>query len=359
MTGSIGKTTRDPAMPAEREEADRLYHAVVAARADEQPSLLLDQRILAAAHAEVARAGATKRAGPPWWRRYFAPASAVIVALFGLTIAWHVMDEQELAQRQQLAAVGGAVTDDAAETLLKAAPSPDLRAAPSSAPAVAKTKAGMAEENAAPEPAKESVAAYVTKPLPSQLGRTAQPKAIAPAATVAETHKGRVAQDNALPSPQPDEAVKAPTRVAIEAPVEERASGEPPVARSAATPAPAPAPAPMLQAAPAPRLTEIPDRQDMAASGAIAPAAVPPPQLAKKADSGGGQGTMPEVEHRAAPVVELFTSADDGLRQIRAARDGGRRDEAIRLLTRWHTQYPQRTIPADLVDLLPASRVLE
>ena len=357
MTGSIGKTTRDPAMPAERAEVDRLYHAAVAERADEQPSPQLDQRILAAAHAEVAQAKAVKNVRLPWWRRYFAPASAVIVALFGLTVAWRVMDEQELAQRQQLAAVGGAVTDDAAETLPKAAPSPDLRAAPSSAPAVAKTEAGMADESAAPELAKESVAASVAKP-PPQLARTAQPKALAPAATVAETHKGRVAQDNALPSPQPDEAVKAPTRVAIEAPVEERASSEPPVARSAATPAPAPAP--MLQAAPAPRLTEIPDRQDMAASGAIAPAAAPPlPQLAKKADSGGGQGAIPEVEHRAVPVVELFTSADDGLRQIRAARDGGRRDEAIRLLTRWHVQYPQRTIPDDLADLLPASRVPE
>ena len=254
MTGSIGKTTRDPAMPAERAEVDRLYHAVVVERADEQPSPQLDQRILAAAHAEVAQTKATKKVGQPWWRRYFAPASAVIVALFGLTIAWRVMDEQELAQRQQLAAVGGAVTDDAAETLLKAAPSPDLRAAPSSAPAVAKTEAGMADESAAPELAKESVAASVAKPLPSQLGRTAQPKALAPAAAVVETHKGRVAQDNALPSPQTDEAVRAPTRVAIEAPVEERASGELPVARSAATPVPAPAP--MLRAAPAPRLSE-------------------------------------------------------------------------------------------------------
>ena len=101
------------------------------------------------------------------------------------------------------------------------------------------------------------------------------------------------------------------------------------------------------------------ERQNPPTSGAIAPAAVPSQQLAKKADSGGGQGTMPEVEHRAVPVADLFASADDGLRQIRAARDGGRRDEAIRLLTRWHAQYPQRTIPDDLADLLPASRAPE
>ena len=350
MTGSIGKTTYDPAMPAEREEVDRLYRAAVGGRADEQPSLQLDQRILAAAHAEVARAGVTKRAGPPWWRRYFAPASAVIVALFGLTIAWHVMDEQELAQRQQLASVGGAATDAGSQELPMAAPVPDNQPAVVPAPSTAKAEAIVADEAAAPMSAKESVPAPVAKPVLPPLGRAAQPKAAAPATSMTETRKGRAAGSNASLPPQSAEAVGAPASVAVESQAEERASSETPVARSAAA---ASTPAPLLRAAPAPRLAEMPDRQNAVESAGVAPAATPLPPLAKKAD---GERAMPKAEHRADVAVEPFVSPEDGLRQIRAARDAGRRDEAVRLLTRWRAQYPQHTLPDDLVDLLPTIR---
>ena len=351
MTGAIGKPTYDPAMPAEREEVDRLYRAAVGGRADEQPSLQLDQRILSAAHAEVARAGVTKRAGPPWWRRYFAPASAVIVALFGLTIAWHVMDEQELAQRQQLASVGGVVTDAGSQELPMAAPVPDNQPAVVPAPSTAKAEAIVADEAAAPMSAKESVPAPVAKPVLPPLGRAAQPKAAAPATSMTETRKGRAAGSNASPAPQSAETVGAPASVAVESQAEERASSEPPVARSAAA---ASTPAPLLRAAPAPRLAEMPDRQNALDSAGGAPAAAPPP-LAKKAEAN-GERAMPKAEHRADVAVEPFVSPEDGLRQIRAARDAGRRDEAVRLLTRWSAQYPQRTLPDDLVDLLPATR---
>ena len=352
MTGSIGKPTYDPAMPAEREEVDRLYRAAVGGRADEQPSLQLDQRILAAAHAEVARAGVTKRAGPPWWRRYFAPASAVIVALFGLTTAWHVMDEQELAQRQQLASAGGAVTEAGPQVQPMAAPVPDNQPAVMPAPSSAKAEATVADEAAAPMSAKESVPAPVAKPVLPPLGRVAQPKAAAPATSMTETRKGRAAGSNASLAPQSAETVGAPASVAVESQAEERASSEPPVARSAAA---ASTPAPLLRAAPAPRLAEMPDRQNAVESAGVAPAAAPLPQLAKKAETD-GERAMPKAEHRADVAVEPFVSPEDGLRQIRAARDAGRRDEAVRLLTRWSAQYPQHTLPDDLVDLLPTIR---
>ena len=251
MTGTIGKTTRDPTLPAEREDVDRHYHAAIAGRADEQPSLALDQRILAAAHAEVAQAGTVKRGGLRWWRRYFAPASAVVVALFGLTIAWHVMDEQELAQRQQLGSVGGPVTDDASPERPIAAQAPESQPAVSPAPSTATAEMSTTNEATVTAAKASAPVPSVAEPVPP-LDRAAEPKA----APAVDLRRSRSENANVSAPLQNADAAVAPAAVAAAPPVargavQENAPGE-------AVPASAPSsPAPMLRAAPAPSVAEV------------------------------------------------------------------------------------------------------
>ena len=354
MTETVGKTTRDPTLPAEREDVDRHYHAAIVERADEQPSLALDQRILAAAHAEVAQARTVKRGGLRWWRRYFAPASAVVVALFGLTIAWHVMDEQELAQRQQLGSVGGPVTDDASPERPIAAQAPESQPAVSPAPSTATAEMSTTNEATVTAAKASAPVPAVAEPVPP-LDRATKPRAVAPVAPVVEMRKGRFEEANASAPPQSTDAVVAPAAVAVELPAAKVAAQENAPGEAVAPRAPS-SPAPMLRAVPAPSVAEVADRQNAAPSGAGATAAAPPlPQPAKKAEAQGGLRVMPEAERRDEVASARFATPEEGLRQIRAARDSGRRDEAVRLLARWHAQYAQRAIPDDLVDLLPAA----
>ncbi len=64
--------------------------------ADAEPGAMLDRKILDAARAELGSAAAGKaRRSPPWWKGWMPAASALAIALVGLSITWQVMDEQE------------------------------------------------------------------------------------------------------------------------------------------------------------------------------------------------------------------------------------------------------------------------
>lgn len=104
MTRSILPQETDVPEPVVNE-----LHALFHEGSDTEPDPMLDQRILAAARADLA-ASRSKQARrlSPWWKSWLAPASAIAVAALGLSLGWHVMDEQERDLRTEMNAVEGA-----------------------------------------------------------------------------------------------------------------------------------------------------------------------------------------------------------------------------------------------------------
>ena len=76
--------------------------------AQAEPGAALDHSILDAARAGLRDAAATKaRRSPPWWKNWMPVASALAIALVGLSITWQVMDEQERDLRREMKAAEG------------------------------------------------------------------------------------------------------------------------------------------------------------------------------------------------------------------------------------------------------------
>jgi hypothetical protein len=114
-----------PILPQETgvpQSAVKELHALFHEGSDAEPDLMLDQRILEAARADLAAGRRTQARRPlPWWKGWLAPASAIAVAALGLSLGWHVMDEQERDLRSEMnAAVGAGKT--ANEGVGRAAP---------------------------------------------------------------------------------------------------------------------------------------------------------------------------------------------------------------------------------------------
>jgi hypothetical protein len=116
-----------PILPQETgvpQSAVKELHALFHEGSDAEPDLMLDQRILAAARADLAAGRRTQARRPSlWWKGWLAPASAiaVAVAVLGLSLGWHVMDQQERDLRSEInAAVGAGKTAD--EGVGRAAP---------------------------------------------------------------------------------------------------------------------------------------------------------------------------------------------------------------------------------------------
>ena len=308
----------------EPNDSSEALHALYRAAADEAPSPQLDLAILSAARADLDRAKALptshSRSG---WRRWMMPVSAVAVALFGLSLAWHVMDEQEMAQRRMLSTM------------------PDeLKEAAAPAPAPAGTDSAAATQ---PTVDQETVRDVEVKAKGKPASADSL-KAMPPLAKPAASPSPELKRENVRPLAESAQDIQEK---------ENAASGQ----RSEAAPMPAAASAPEPAAALAPQ--EI--RAKAMPQGGVAPEAsarrAAPLGQARKLDSAQPAEAAPATDGAIAVDAARLepTTPDAWLQQIRALRAAGRHDEAAQSLARWHARYPDLAVPTDLADLMPAT----
>jgi hypothetical protein len=144
--------------PLREEDLAALYRE----GAQQEPGRILDERILAAAHAEVDNAKKAKSRSARW-THWIKVSSAIAVAILGVSVSWRIADEQEAvreATQSRDQAAPAAPSIPPAET---AAPPPEPPARRlASPPAQAKARAqapavgaqpfpGAAETGAAPQ----------------------------------------------------------------------------------------------------------------------------------------------------------------------------------------------------------------
>src|SRR5664279_1721714 len=70
-------------------------HALYRQGSAAEPGPLLDQRILAAAKAELASDPRRSRPPRPWWKAVLVPVATVAIGVLGVSLAWRVVDQQE------------------------------------------------------------------------------------------------------------------------------------------------------------------------------------------------------------------------------------------------------------------------
>ena len=107
---------------AERPTADELT-ALYREGSTLEPGPLLDQRILAAAKAELAKDPRHQRVARPWWKVLLVPVTTVAVGVLGISLAWRVADQQERDVRATMNAAETPVQPPAAPMTKAPAPS--------------------------------------------------------------------------------------------------------------------------------------------------------------------------------------------------------------------------------------------
>ena len=185
-----------------------LYHQAASA----EPDPMLDRSILDAARAELkADRAANSRRPTPWWKRWLPVASALAVALVGLSVTWRVMDEQEHHLREEMRAA-----EAAAGTVGRAAPGerPAQVRAPLDVPASA-MKSRSAESAGVKDSPFDRIEPAAT-PAP------AAPAALAPVLAEEATKKGLRAESEDLRERR--DAAEAASSVASPSPA--RATGK-------------------------------------------------------------------------------------------------------------------------------------
>jgi hypothetical protein len=240
MTRSILPPGSEAPGPA-ASELQALYREAAHA----EPDAMLDRKILDAARAELQAAGATKaRRTPPWWKGWLPAASALAIALVGLSVTWRVMDQQERDLSQEMKAAEGirerpaeaspsprvpapvAEKDHRAEsTVLKDAPPAATAPAPAApAPMVADEalkKSGRAEKEelrerrdasaaagSAPGPARQAGKLEAGGPAIGSSGATAADSLAAPAANPAANSAAKSAAAPAVEGASPEAWLK-------------------------------------------------------------------------------------------------------------------------------------------------------
>ena len=94
-----------PPKPEVAESTASELQALYREAAQAEPDAMLDRKILDAARAELRSAGEAKaRRRRPWWQGWLSAASALAIALVGLSLTWRVMDQQERDLRQEMKA---------------------------------------------------------------------------------------------------------------------------------------------------------------------------------------------------------------------------------------------------------------
>jgi hypothetical protein len=276
--------------------------------AQAEPDAMLDRRILDAARAELRGAAGTKaRRQPPWWKGWLPAASALAIALVGVSVTWRVMDQQERDLRQEMKAAdsvrerSGAAADSAAPAQ-GAADLPRLPRAP--APAADNShRAEPRAEKDAPPGATESA------PMPA----SATPAPMGPAAPAAPVIA--------------DQAVKKSARAENEDLRERRDAA----AAIGADSAPARQAVKLEAGGPA-----------IGSSGAAAAESLAGSSAKPAAKSAVGSISQPPPD---APTAEAW------LKHIRELRTAGRGAEAAQSLARFRARYPDFALPEDLLDL--------
>lgn len=287
------------------ESAVSELHALYREAAQAEPDAMLDRSILDAARAELRDAGATKaRRTPPWWKGWFPAASALAIALVGVSLTWRVMDQQERDLRQEMKAA-----EDVRER--------SVEAAGSAAPA-------QGAVDAVPfPPAPAPVAEKDRRAEPTRLrdAPSAVPEPTAPAASAAPVPMAPVVADEAVKKSLGGEKVDLRERRDANAAMEA-------------------APGPARQAgkleAGGPAIGSSGASGATAAGSLAAPAANPVANSAAKS--------------AAAPTVDAATP-EAWLKQIRELRVAGRSAEAAQSLARFRARYPDYALPDDLLNL--------
>jgi hypothetical protein len=270
-------------------------HALYREAAQAEPDAMLDRKILDAARAGLRAAGATKaRRRPPWWKNWLPAASALAIALVGLSVTWRVMDQQERDLRQEMKAVE-AVRERSVEAAKGASPVQGAADALS----LPRTPAPVAEKGHRAESVVVRDAPPAV-PEPAAMPAPATPAPMAPMAPMAPT----VA----------DEAVKKSAHAEKEELRDRRAAS---VAARAAI-------------------------GSSGSSGAAAADSLAGPSAKSAAKSVVGSVALPPPD---AATPEAW------LKQVRELRVAGRDAEAAQSLARFRARYPDFALPDDLLKL--------
>jgi hypothetical protein len=283
-------------------------HALYREAAQAEPDAMLDRKILDAARAGLRAAGATKaRRRPPWWKNWLPAASALAIALVGLSVTWRVMDQQERDLRQEMKAVE-AVRERSVEAAKGASPVQGAADALS----LPRTPAPVAEKGHRAE----SVVVRDAPPAVPEPAAMPAPATPAPMAPMAPT----VA----------DEAVKKSAHAEKEELRDRRAASV--AARAASGPA---RQAGKLEAG-------SPAIGSSGSSGAAAADSLAGPSAKSAAKSVVGSVALPPPD---AATPEAW------LKQVRELRVAGRDAEAAQSLARFRARYPDFALPDDLLKL--------
>lgn len=274
------------------ESAVSELHALYREATHAEPDAMLDRKIFEAARAELRGAGAAKaRRQPPWWKGWLPAASALALALVGVSLTWRVMDQQESDLRQEM---------KAAEA---------IRERSVAAPASVAPAQGAAEalpSLRAPEPVAEQ-----DRRAKSTALRDAPPGV--PEPTVMPTPAAPTPMTPVVPIPPviADEALKKSGRAGKE---------------------------------------DLRERRD--ASATVGAAASPARQAGKLEASRPGSNASSEMaaDSLALPAPDAATP-DAWLKQIRELRAAGRTADAVQSLARFRTRYPDYAVPGDLLNL--------
>lgn len=263
-----------------------------------EPDRLLDQRILAAAKAELASDQRRHRVSRPWWKVLLVPATTVAVGVLGISLAWRVVDQQEHELR---------ATMQTAEAPVLSPEAPVGKVLPSTPPQLAAAPAPLPQREEKEAKSDRAPVVETAKAFPEQ-----KPE-VGPGAEsekpVAESSR-RVAR---TPEQTGDFALKKSLAEATKDSAHE--GSDEVLSGQVDSPSAAPAPMPAARASRDDRATEK-------ASGAAMEAAAAPDDAA---------------------------TPEDWLKRIRELRAAGREAEAARSLARFRLRHPDHLVPSDLV----------
>ncbi len=301
--------------PEVAESAASELQALYREAAQAEPDAMLDRNILDAARAELRSAGEAKaRRRQPWWQGWLPAASALAIALVGLSLTWRVMDQQERDLRQEMQAA----------------------------------KADRGPSVAAPD-----------RVAPAQDAAEALPLPRAPAPLAEKTRRAESAAVSDAPPGVPEPvATPAPAAAAPMTPMAPMAPTAPLVAEEAAKKSG--------------RATKEDLRERRDASTAAAAAASPARQAGKLEAGSSGIGSSgataadslagPSANSVANPAAKSVVGSvalppadaatpEAWLKQIRELRAAGRSAEAAQSLIRFRARYPDFALPEDLLQI--------
>lgn len=282
-----------PPGPEAAEASASELQALYREAAHAEPDAMLDRRILDAARAELHGAGEAKaRRQPPWWKGWLPAASALALALVGVSVTWRVMDQQESDLRQEMKAAEAVRERSVAAPAGVAPAQGGAEASP-----VPRASAPVTEQDRRAEPT-------VLKEAPPRLPEAAATSA--PAAPVPNVPMVPLVAD---------EAMKKSGRSGNE---------------------------------------DLRERRDASAVvGAAAGAASSPARQAGKLEAarpGTNASSESAADSLALPSPDAATP-EAWLKQIRELRAAGRSAEAALSLARFRVHYPDFTLPDDLLNL--------